>query len=249
MVHRTRPGHGGAVSLRLAMGQVRGNRVEVLRPAFFGRHDILVVVTKGFEVRPKVFGIGFHKTGTTSLSHALQHLGYRVTGPNEITNPRIGPDLLAITTRLSKKYDAFQDNPWPLVFREMDAMWPDAKFVLTWRTDEKWLSSAFKHFQTRETPMREVIYGKDRAHMADNEDHYLAVYRAHNQAVRDYFADRPGKLLEMNLEQGSGWAELCPFLGTKVPEMPFPHANSVQERTNPLVQFKRSIAKRLRSLG
>ncbi len=28
--------------------------------------------------RPKVFGIGFHKTGTTSLGRALRALGYRV---------------------------------------------------------------------------------------------------------------------------------------------------------------------------
>jgi hypothetical protein len=33
-------------------------------------------------MKTKVFGIGFHKTATTSLAKALSYLGYRVTGPN-----------------------------------------------------------------------------------------------------------------------------------------------------------------------
>ena len=39
-------------------------------------------------------------------------------------------------------FEAVEDNPWPLVFREMDAAFPDAKFILTTRvTAEKWLDS------------------------------------------------------------------------------------------------------------
>ena len=42
---------------------------------------------------PKVFGIGFHKTGKTSLGHALERLGYRVAGPQGIRCPKIARDV------------------------------------------------------------------------------------------------------------------------------------------------------------
>jgi UDP-N-acetylmuramate-alanine ligase len=41
------------------------------------------------EMETKVFCIGFHKTGTTSLAVALKTLGYRVTGPNGVHDPDI----------------------------------------------------------------------------------------------------------------------------------------------------------------
>ena len=41
-------------------------------------------------MKTKVFGIGFHKTATTSLAKALSYLGYRVTGPMCKYNRRKG---------------------------------------------------------------------------------------------------------------------------------------------------------------
>lgn len=84
----------------------------------------------------KVFGIGFHKTGTKSLAKALCILGYRVTGPNNFKDPDIGQTYLQVTRTISAQFDAFQDNPWPLVYREMDLHWPEARFVLTLRDGE-----------------------------------------------------------------------------------------------------------------
>ncbi len=184
----------------------------------------------------KVFGIGFHKTGTTSLASALTILGYRVTGPNNVSEPDIGETYPALTRALSEQFDAFQDNPWPLVYREMDAQWPDAKFILTVRAPAAWIASQTGHFANVSTPMREHIYGVGRGAPIGNEDHYVAVMQAHNAAVRSYFADRPGKLLEMQFSAGDGWQELCGFLGHPVPDMPFPHSNVAGGR-KPLARF------------
>ncbi|MGB8622121.1 MAG: sulfotransferase family protein [Paracoccaceae bacterium] len=175
--------------------------------------------------RDKVFGIGFHKTGTSSLKRALRHLGYRVTGPNGNHDADIAGKFQSLAADLSRRYDAFQDNPWPLVFREMDAMWPEARFVLTVRESDGWLKSQLRHFGTDTTPMRELIYGAARGSPVGNEAHYVAVMEAHNAAVRAHFADRPGKLLEMRIAEGDGWDPLCAFLGAAVPDIPFPHAN------------------------
>lgn len=181
-------------------------------------------------MKTKVFGIGFHKTGTTSLRRALEILGYRVTGPNHVYDRDIAQTYVDKARRLSNEFDGFQDNPWPLLYREMDAMWPNAKFVLTYRESDKWVSSATKHFGEGETPMRALIYGEQAAHPAGHESHYRATYEQHNRDVRAYFAGRQDKLLELNFEQGAGWAELCPFLQLDIPEIPFPHANSAADR-------------------
>ena len=45
--------------------------------------------------RPKVFCVGFHKTGTKSLGAALATLGYRVAGPRGTLDPQIAIRMLA----------------------------------------------------------------------------------------------------------------------------------------------------------
>ncbi|MBN2905500.1 MAG: sulfotransferase [Rhodobacteraceae bacterium] len=174
----------------------------------------------------KVFGIGFHKTGTSSLKRALRRLGYRVTGPDHNHDPDIAQTYLDHARALSQRFDAFQDNPWPLVFREMDEMWPDAKFILTVRDPQSWIASQLRFFGDQGTPMRELIYGQGRGSPVGNEAHYIATMQSHEAAVRAYFADRPGKLLVFDIVGGAGWEPLCDFLGERVPRQPFPHANN-----------------------
>lgn len=50
----------------------------------------------------KIFCIGFHETGTTSLAKALRTLGYRVTGPNGVADPDIAQNVVL---------DYFKDRP------------------------------------------------------------------------------------------------------------------------------------------
>jgi len=178
--------------------------------------------------RPKVFGIGFHKTGTTSLAAALKLMGYRVTGPNDVDNPDIERDVHQLTARLVKRFDAFQDNPWPIVFRELDRDYPGSKFVLTVRPTDKWLASVLQHFGEKSTPMREWIYGigSPKGH----EDVYVARYERHNQEVQEYFRHRPNDLLVFRLTEGDGWPTLCPFLGVPTVKAEFPHLNRRTDR-------------------
>ncbi len=187
--------------------------------------------------RQKVFGIGFHKTGTTSLRRALEALGYRVTGPNGVRDRNIARNAESLVLELAEQYDAFQDNPWPLFYKLLDERYPGNRFILTRRDPQRWIASMVRHFGTRSTPMREWIYGAGFGFPAGNEDHYLAYYNAHNEAVLDYFRDRPGDLLVMELEQGHGWETLCPFLGVDVPAEEFPRAGSATERERRLSRF------------
>lgn len=180
--------------------------------------------------RPKIFCIGFHKTGTSSMTVALRELGYRVTGPNGVHDPDIANNLPSVIDAAVAAFDAFQDNPWPLVYREMDLRFPGSKFILTERDPEGWVRSQVKHFGERETPMRRLIYGEGAGAPAGNEAVYLKRYTDHGRAVREYFEGRPDDLLIMDLTAGDGWPELCEFLGYPTPDRPFPRANTAESR-------------------
>ncbi len=175
---------------------------------------------------PKVFGIGFHKTGTTSLNVALQQLGYRITGPNGVNDPHIHNNLDKMCHDLVPKYDAFLDNPWPLLYSKLDKSYPDSKFILTMRPVDQWINSIVNHFGDETTPMRQMIYGLGSP--KGNETIYKERYNQHNKDVLDYFSDRMDDLLILNISEGDGWETLCPFLGKKIIKEDFPHKNKAQ---------------------
>ena len=184
------------------------------------------------ESSEKVFGIGFHKTGTTSLGSALMELGYRVTGPNFIHESNLRDTIVELSSKLSHEFDAFQDNPWPMVFKEMDELWPNAKFILTVRDEKNWINSQIKHFGKTVTSMREYIYGDGRGCPEGNEEHYISTMKKHNEEVMEYFKNNPGKLLVLDFEKGDGWEKICAFLDKPIPNKPFPRLNSAEDRLN-----------------
>jgi hypothetical protein len=176
-------------------------------------------------MQTKVFCIGFHKTGTTSLEMALRKLGYRVKGSFGTKDPDIASKVHEMAYAMVDEFDAFEDNPWPILYRELDQRFPGSKFVLTRRPTENWIRSQVKDFATTETPMRRWIYGENAGCPAGNENTYIARYERHNREVQEYFANRSDDLLIIDLPNDDGWSRLCPFLGHPIPNVPFPHAN------------------------
>ena len=125
----------------------------------------------------------------------------------------------------AKRFEAVEDFPWPLVYREMDARFSNSKFVLTVRKDEPtWLRSLQSHILgTPRWVGYYLLYGSYDP-VKDAERH-IRRYREHNEAVRTYFSGRDN-FLEMCFENGDGWPELCGFLGVPEPvNIPFPHVN------------------------
>lgn len=189
--------------------------------------------------KTKVFCIGFHKTGTTSLEVALKKLGYRVTGSFGTKDPDIAEKVHEMAYAKVAEYDAFEDNPWPILYRELDERFPGSKFILTRRPAENWIRSQVKDFATTETPMRRWIYGEDAGCPEGNEDIYIARYERHNREVLDYFKDRRQDLLVIDFPNDDGWSRLCPFLNVEIPDDPFPHANKASLSRKVKNWFKR----------
>lgn len=183
--------------------------------------------------RPKVFCIGFHKTGTTSLHTALEHLGYRCAGYDQFRDlakrPAVTRDeVLARAIPLMAEYDAAKDSPWPVLYRELDAAFPGSKFIHVERDAQAWINSAVRDFGNYPNAIRQLVYGHP--FPKGYEAVWLERYTWHNEEVRAYFADRPEDFLSLPLSE-IGWAPICQFLDEPLPNRPWPHANQHQGKT------------------
>ncbi len=171
----------------------------------------------------KIFCIGFQKTGTSTIRDALRVLGYRVCGVRyHLIGPIRRSDLRPVHEMVAQ-FDAFEDNPWPLLFRELDRDYPGSRFIMTIRDEAPWLRSVVNHLGVLPDRMQKLVYG----HGAPGgyEDVALARYRRHNEEVFAHFADRPDDILVLDFTKGDGWAEICGFLGCPIPSTALPHAN------------------------
>ena len=177
------------------------------------------------NIRPKVFGVGLNKTGTTTLALCGKILGYRFAScdRNLLEDVVRRRDFAGVKAAV-ERFDLFQDWPWPLIYRELHELYPGSKFILTVRKDEQtWLESLKKH-SLRTRPFahsRSLAYGYSYPHR--HEQHFLEFYRRHNAEVKAYFGGVGADFIELCWERGDGWEELCGFLGEPLPDVPFPH--------------------------
>jgi len=174
---------------------------------------------------PKVFVIGLSKTGTTSVGDALARLCYRRLGWEDIRSRFLFRSYLSGNISpfisLTQDYDAFEDLPWALVYQDMARLYPDAKFILTLRANERdWLTSIKSHTARRKWIGHDFVYGASRAE--GHEESYLEAYRNHTASVRSFFAGERSetRLLEWVIDgkemaeeaEGKKWGVLLRFL-------------------------------------
>lgn len=177
----------------------------------------------------KIVGIGLNKTGTKTLGHYLKQWGFqhRTFDLDAFKLYRAGRNKELF--EMMQQYDSFEDWPWALMFREIDAHFPEARFVHTVRrSPEVWYRSLCK-MAVRMGPLHkfeEHIYGY--AMPQGHRDEHLQYYQAHNQAVEEYFRDRPSKLLTVCWETGDHPQKLADFLGLNVAETAPQHINRSQ---------------------
>jgi len=177
---------------------------------------------------PKVFGIGFHKTGTTTLAECFRTLGYDFCPEEEASDSReaAAAGEYAPCLSVATPHQAFEDSPWNYrgVFRILDVVFPGSKFILTVREENAWYNSIMRwvclHGSGYDVNFRGTIGCLP---IPENKEAMFAAYRQHTQDVASYFEGQPGKLLVADWAAGSGWKELCVFLGEPLCKSPFPH--------------------------
>jgi hypothetical protein len=190
--------------------------------------------------RGKIFGIGAARTGTTSLGAALRLLGFAHKSWDErLSRVCYEAGQYEPIFAAAERYESFDDGPWNRgeFYRALDRRFPGSRFVLTVREPASWIAS-YERFFTR---------GEEGWRDPEAERARLLQARARREAgVFEYFAQRPGDLLVLDICAGQGWAELCAFLGLPAPALPFPHQNAAA--SGPRGRLARA-ARRLRALG
>lgn len=200
----------------------------------------------------KVFGIGFNKTGTSTLGKCFEVLGLTpVASPQAIHDRYLadgGPDQdlgplgaypfrtvfdevcrhrnYELAIGVARDFVTFHDRPWNVadLYQSLDTAFPGSRFILTWREPESWWKST-EHWLNVSHPDDHVKLGYYLRHLHTDRvdrDSFIEGYRAHNAGIRAYFGGRTD-FLDINFEDGDGWERLCPFLGLPAPAVPFPH--------------------------
>lgn len=202
--------------------------------------------SRPIELKPlptRVFGIGMHKTGTTSLHVALQMLRFDSVHWKSVKwAKKLWMEMLESSRSIAlEKHYCLSDLPIPLLYEKLDKAYPGSKFILTTRDEASWLKSVNNHWsrwnQFKVTWKKENSFPlqihKELYGQTDfDEAVFLARYRKHNADVLEYFKDRPDDLLIMDMTKSSSgnWADLCGFLGQPVPSEPYPIAFSFDNK-------------------
>ena len=184
--------------------------------------------------RPRIFGIGLNKTGTSSLHAALEILGLRSLhyGGMETMERvfRAVDEGAPLLHHLDQGFDAFSDvMPLTYYFHLADVQYPGSRFILTLRDLDEWLDSRRRHVERNQQLTASGEYSAGFVNV--DIEGWRTEYTRHDAVVRAYLARRPDRLLVYDLIGGAGWAPLCDFLGKPMPDVPFPWSNAHQEPT------------------
>ncbi len=202
----------------------------------------------------KIFGIGYPKTGTTSLGYALKILGFNHKTYDDKLNKKYNEGDYEYILSEAEHYDSFEDGPWNRgeFYKELDRQFPNSKFILTVRELQSWIKSHEKHFSAkhlRENPQE--LWRRD--YNENKKAKIIAQYTQRNEGIVEYFKNRQEDLLVIDVCNGEGWEKLCPFLGIPVPTTPFPRTNVTTNRDLSTLGvwqeiIKRAVRKRKESL-
>jgi len=192
----------------------------------------------------KIFGIGGIKTGTSSLGKCFEILGFSHKGWDQRLYLKCKKGDFKETLKESMKFEAFEDLPWSFedFYKKLDKKYPKSKFILTVRDTKSWINSYKKFFQSQNNKEMIANYYKYKKEIIKRYEH-------RNQNIKNYFKNRPNKLLVINICKGEGWEKLCPFLGLPIPSIPFPHINKTRNNilSNHLKEgYIKKITKKIR---
>lgn len=151
------------------------------------------------------------------MAHALATLGYNtIHGSWDVNEQIISNATEGRSLMTGLGYDAYADIPAiSAFFHRVDRRYPRSKFIYTDRDLDSWIDSRRRH-----------IDGHPKTRTWDWFDRTPAEWKQGKRAIeariRKHFKGNDN-LLWMNIFDGTGYPELCDFLGKPIPDKPFPH--------------------------
>lgn len=195
-----------------------------------------IVGNPHIQIDTKIFGIGLSRTGTKSLTKALNLLGFNIV--HYPVSEQLFEEMASgnYDFSLLDDLDGITDITVASFYAQLDKLFPGSRFILTVRNKSEWLAGLLKHWEGRSafdySPEREIhmkirrflratVYGT----YSFNAERMSYIYDLHIHNVREYFKDKPGALLILDITNGDGWEKLCPFFNLPVIAEPFPRIN------------------------
>lgn len=186
--------------------------------------------------KKKVFCIGLHKAGTTSLYRIAVKYGYKAThSTNWINDPQ-----------KLEKYDFFCDggshfdDQNEFDFKRLFYDYPDSLFILQKRDSKKWVISKLKHAGWNKQTVVEVsderyiTHGNWRYKSLLTIENFIKHKYNYEQKVTDFFkANNPHRLLTIDItdkkKQLGEYARLVTFLElSSISKVSLPHLNKMK---------------------
>ena len=151
----------------------------------------------------KIFIIGFNKTGTTSLHTFFEKNNIRSIHYDQGRIARKIKKNLLSNEPLLKDYDDYQvfsdmedykklNYAHKDYFKELYSQYPDSRFILNTRNIDNWIKSRNRHengFYVKEL-CKLLDISKAQLNISWREDYYN-----HHRNVKEFFRDKPSKLL------------------------------------------------------
>jgi hypothetical protein len=200
---------------------------------------------------PKIFCVGFNKTGTTTIEATLKEFGYLMGNQKkgELLIKDYENKNFQVIFDFCESAEAFQDVPFslPNMWHHLYNKFPNAKFILTIREEGDWLNSIIR-FHSKlfsldgAKPKIEDLKSANYRYPGYMYDYYantfkiddtkqiygheelLRVYNQHNSRIAEFFKER-NNLLIIDITKNGSYHKLCEFLGVQPRRNTFPHMN------------------------
>ncbi len=165
------------------------------------------------KTKPKVFCIGFNKTGTSSLHAYFQH--HKLKSMHNLiwqeATHYLGPKRLETFLR---QFDAYSDGEMANIERVYE-LYPDAFYILNVRELDSWVKSRIKWLHRAYPNQVNGPMGQDYRALGDKAiSTWVTRRNSYHQYVIDYFKKYNGNLLIVNICSDQDWVAKCDkFLG------------------------------------
>lgn len=220
-------GHNHSADVQLNQPQCDSTKPNDIRPNLLApnaiKHESVVA-----EQKQKVIFIGLPRTGTTSVSVALLEQGLKVAH-------------MAFTKAAFMQADAISDAPCFSDFKQLDELFPKAKFVYLDRELDSWvpsmqmlLSRMLPHLDAKIGRFHPIMkrsfrhtFGVGVVENPQDEQHLIDCYQHHKTEVFNYFAGRQD-LLSIDVNQQGALGQLLAFMeltSAKNHNLSFPKLN------------------------
>jgi hypothetical protein len=185
-------------------------------------------------------GVGFSRTGTQTLCEAMNELGFvaKHWEPQLLSDVVLGENNTP-TFKIYDDCDCMTDLPHAYFYQEIGTAYRGLKYILTERNEDEWYRSLCEHYDKDlaahdvtlakkvSLELAVIVYGIKMEDFRNRPFLAKKRFRDWNATIK---ATIPSKdLLVLNVcderPDGTkdGYDKLCPFVGKRVLNRPFPH--------------------------